>query len=255
MSAADQPEHLAFHLRRLRLSGILDTLEVRTQHAIAEHWSDAEFLSRLVQDEAERREHKALGLRLRRGQVNGTKTLEAFDFSFNPSINRQQIFDLATCAFVRQKRNALICGQTGVGKSHLAQALAHEAARQGFEVLYPTADHLLRHLHAGRADDSTDKRLAGYLAPDLLVIDDYGLKPPPSTGAVDLYDVINGRYEKGSIVLTSNRAPDEFTEVWGEPLLAQAGLDRLVHRASVLLITGPSYRLKDTQPAAENSSR
>ena len=123
------------------------------------------------------------------------------------------------------------------------------------EVLYTTADHLLRHLHAGRADDSTDKRLAGYLAPDLLVIDDYGLKPPPSTGAVDLYDVINGRYEKGSLVLTSTRAPDEFTEVWGEPLLAQAGLDRLVHRASVLLITGPSYRLKDTRPAGEDTPR
>ena len=255
MSAAEQPEQLAFHLRRLRLSGILDTLEVRTQQAIAEHWSYAEFLTRLVQDEAERREHKALGLRLRRGQVNMTKTLEAFDFGFNPTINRQQIFDLATCAFVRQKRNALICGQTGVGKTHLAQALAHEAARQGFEVLYTTADHLLRHLHAGRADDSTDKRLAGYLAPDLLVIDDYGLKPPPSTGAVDMYDVINGRYEKGSIVLTSNRAPDEFTEVWGDALLAQAGLDRLVHRASVLLITGPSYRLKDTRPSAEDPSR
>ena len=255
MSAAEQPEQLAFHLRRLRLSGILDTLEVRTQQAIAEHWSYAEFLPRLVQAEAERREHKALGLRLRRGQVNMTKTLEAFDFGFNPTINRQQIFDLATCAFVRQKRNALICGQTGVGKTHLAQALAHEAARQGFEVLYTTADHLLRHLHAGRADDSTDKRLAGYLAPDLLVIDDYGLKPPPSTGAVDMYDVINGRYENGSIVLTSNRAPDEFTEVWGDALLAQAGLDRLVHRASVLLITGPSYRLKDTRPSAEDPSR
>jgi DNA replication protein DnaC len=249
MSAAEQPEQLAFHLRRLRLSGILDTLEVRTQQAIAEHWSHAEFLTRLVQDEAERREHKALGLRLRRGQVDGTKTLEALDFGFNPSINRQQLSDLATCAFVRQKRNALICGQTGGGKAHLAQALAHEAARQGFEVLYTTADQLLRHLYVGRADDSTDKRLAAYLAPDLLVIDDYGLKPPPSTGAVDMYDVINGRYGKGSIVLTRNRAPDEFTEVWGDPLLAQAGLDRLVHRASVLLITGPSYRLKDTQPS------
>jgi DNA replication protein DnaC len=142
-----------------------------------------------------------------------------------------------------------------VDKTHLAQALAHEAARQGFEVLYTTADQLLRHLHAGRADDSTDKRLAGYVAPDLLVIDDYGLKPPPSTGAVDMYDVINGRYEKGSIVLTSNRAPEEFTEVWGDALLAQAGLDRLVHRANVLLITGPSYRLKETRPASDETGR
>ena len=256
MSAVAEPTQaqLSFHLRRLRLSGVMDTLEVRTQQAIAEQWSYAEFLTRLVQDEAERREHKALGLRLRRGQINSTKTLETFDFTFNSSINRQQLFDLATCAFIRHKRNALICGQTGVGKSHLAHALAHEAARQGFEVLYTTADQLLRHLHAGRADDSIDKRLATYLTPDLLVIDDYGLKPMPSTGAVDLYDIINGRYEKGSIVLTSNRAPDEFAEPWGDPLLAQAGLDRLVHRASVLLITGPSYRLKDTRLAGGETS-
>jgi DNA replication protein DnaC len=155
---------------------------------------------------------------------------------------------------VRQKRNVLICGQTGTGKTHLVQALAHEAARQGFEVLYTTADRLLAHLHAGRADGSTDKRLAGYLAPELLVIDDSGLKPLPPTGAVDLCDVINGRYEKGSIALTSNRAPDEFAEVWGDPLLANAGLDRLAHRAAVLLITGRSYRLAERLAAAAEAS-
>lgn len=254
MSAVDHPHQLEPYLRRLRLSGILETLPVRTQQAITEQWSYVEFLARLVQDEAERREHKALGLRLRRAQVNTTKTLETFDFGFNPTINRQQVFDLATCSFIRQKRNALICGQTGTGKTHLIHAIAHEAARQGFEVLYTTADALLRHLHGGRADGSLDKRLAGYLAPDLLVIDDYGLKPPPPTGAVDLYDVINGRYEKGSIALTSNRAPDEFAAVWGDPLLANAGLDRLVHRASVLLITGPSYRLTDTRPLRQDGA-
>jgi DNA replication protein DnaC len=243
MSTLDLPAQLEPHLRRLRLSGILETLEVRTQQAIAEQWGYAEFLARLIQDEAERREHKRLELRLRRGQVNTTKTLEAFDFGFNPGINRQQVFDLATCGFVRQKRNVLLCGQTGTGKTHLVQAVAHEAARQGFEVLYTTADALLRHLHAGRADGSTDKRLQGYLAPELLVIDDFGLKPLPPTGAVDLYDVINGRYEQGSIALTSNRAPDEFPEVWGDPLLANAGLDRLIHRATVLLLTGRSFRL------------
>jgi DNA replication protein DnaC len=245
MTASELPHQLAPHLRRLRLSGILDTLEVRTQQAIAEHWSYVEFLARLVQDEAERREHKRLDLRLRRGAVDTTKTLELFDFGFNPGINRQQVFDLATCAFVRQRRNVLICGQTGVGKTHLAQAITHEAARQGFEVLYTTADQLLRHLHAGRADGSTDQRLQRYLAPALLVIDDFGLKPLPPTGPVDLYDVINGRYEKGSIVVTSNRAPTEWPELFGDPLLANAGLDRLGHRANVLLITGRSFRMAD----------
>jgi DNA replication protein DnaC len=251
MTASELPHQLAPHLRRLRLSGILDTLEVRTQQAIAEHWSYVEFLARLVQDEAERREHKRLDLRLRRGAVDTTKTLELFDFGFNPGINRQQVFDLATCAFVRQRRNVLICGQTGVGKTHLAQAITHEAARQGFEVLYTTADQLLRHLHAGRADGSTDQRLQRYLAPALLVIDDFGLKPLPPTGPVDLYDVINGRYEKGSIVVTSNRAPSEWPELFGDPLLANAGLDRLGHRATVLLISGRSFRMVDRPDSPE----
>lgn len=251
MSAVDLPDQLTPHLRRLRLSGLLDTLEVRTQQAISEQWSYREFLARLVQDETERREQKRLELRLRRGQVNTTKTLELFDFGFNPTINRQQLFDLATCAFVRQHRNVLICGQTGVGKTHVAQALAHEAARQGFEVLYTTADQLLHQLQAGRADGSTEKRLRGYLAPDLLVIDDFGLKPMPPSGPVDLYDVISGRYERGSIALTSNRAPDEWPELFGDPLLANAGLDRLAHRAVVLLITGRSYRQRtDPEPGA-----
>jgi DNA replication protein DnaC len=253
MSAVDVPSQLAPQLRRLRLSGLLDTLEVRTQQAIAEQWSYQEFLARLIQDEAERREHKRLELRLRRGQVNTTKTLELFDFGFNPAINRQQVFDLATCGFVRQRRNVLICGQTGVGKTHLVQALAHEAARQGFEVLYTTADQLLGRLQAGRADGSTEQRLRRYLAPDLLVIDDFGLKPLPPTGPVDLYDVINGRYEKGSIALTSNRAPDEWPELWGDPLLANAGLDRLAHRATVLLIKGRSYRMRADQAQPEGS--
>lgn len=234
---------LAPDLKRLRLSGILATLELRSQQAITERWSYDEFLTRLLQDEVERRAQKQLDLRLRRGNLNTTKTLETFDFAFNPTINRAQIFDLATGAYVRQHRNVLICGQTGVGKTHLAHALAHEAARQGFDVLCIGADKLLRHLAAGRADASVDRRLQTYLRPDLLVIDDFGLKPLPPTGPADFYDVINERYAKASILLTSNRAPQEWPELFGDPLLANAGLDRLGHRATVLLISGRSYRL------------
>jgi DNA replication protein DnaC len=234
---------LAPHLKRLRLSGILDTLAVRTEQAIREQWTYEEFLVRLIQDEVERRSHKQLELRIRRSGINTTKTLEAFDFSFNPSINRQQIYDLATCQFVRQHRNVLLCGQTGVGKSHLAQALAHEAARQGFDILLTSAHQMLTHLHAGRADGSEGRRLTTYLKPQLLVIDDFGLKPLPPMGAADLYDVIAGRYERSSIILTSNRAPSEWPELFGDPLLASAGLDRLADRASVVTITGASYRL------------
>ena len=245
---------LAPDLKRLRLSGILDTLEVRNQQAITEQWSYGEFLTRLVQDEVGRRSQKQLDLCLRRGNVATTKTLETFDFGFNPTINRAQVFDLATCAYLRQHRNVIICGQTGVGKTHLAHALAHEAARQGFDVLCVSADKLLRHLAAGRADASVDKRLQTYLRPDLLVIDDFGLKPLPPTGPADIYDVINERYEKASIMLTSNRAPTEWPELLGDPLLASAGLDRLGHRATVLTITGRSYRLAHRATAEEEGS-
>ena len=230
-------------LKQLRLSGILDTLEVRTQQAITEKWSYHEFLQRLLQDEVERRAQKQLGQRLRRGGVNTTKTLTSFDFDFNVSINRQQVFDLASCAFVRQHRNVLICGQTGTGKSHLAQALAHEAARQGFDILFTTAHQMLVHINGGRADGSYERRLTSYLRPHVLVIDDFGLKPLPPAGAADCYDVINERYERGSIVLTSNRAPEEWPELFDDPLLANAALDRLAHGAAVVTIMGRSYRL------------
>lgn len=230
-------------LKRLRLSGVLDTLDVRNQQALAEKWSYVEFLSRLVTDEVERRAAGQLALRLRRGQVDTTKTLETFDFDFNPTLHRRQVFDLATCEFIRQKRNCLICGQTGVGKTHLAQAFTHEAARKGFDVLFTSAHRMLLHIHAGRAEGTWERRLATYLKPDLLVLDDFGLKPLPPSGPDDLYDVIDGRYEKKSILVTSNRAPDEWTEILGNPLLANAALDRLLDRAHIVSVTGRSYRL------------
>jgi DNA replication protein DnaC len=229
-------------LKLLRLSGILDTLDTRTQQAVDGKWSYIEFLSRLLEDEVERRNQKQLGLRLRRGALNSTKTLETFDFQFNPQINRQQVLALAACDYIRQKHNLLICGPTGVGKTHLSQALAQEAARQGFQVLFVNTHKMLQHLGGGRADNTLDKRLTAYLRPDLLVLDDFGLKPLAPPAPEDLYDIINERYEKGSILLTSNRAPAEWPELFRDPLLASAGLDRLTHRAEVLIIRGMSFR-------------
>jgi DNA replication protein DnaC len=194
-------QQLVPQLKQLRLSGILDGLEVRTEQAVSEQWSHLEFLTRLLQDEVERRNQKQLALRVRRGGLLAAKTLTSCDFSFNPSINRQLVYELATCAFVRQHRNVLLCGQPGVGKSHLAQALAHEAARQGFDVLVSGAHQMLVHINAGRADGSYERRLASYVKPALLVLDDFGLKPLPPSGSTDLYDVIDQRYESGSIIL------------------------------------------------------
>jgi len=238
-------QHLTPKLKALRLSGILDTLDVRTQQAITEHWSYSDYLERLLEDEVERRGQKQLAGRLRRATLNPSKTLETYDFSFNPGLNRQLIYDWAAGHYIHEHRNVLMCGPTGVGKSHLAQALAHEACRRGFDVVFTDAHKMLRHLNAGRADNTYDKRLALYARADLLVIDDFGLKPMQPPAAQDMYDVINERYEQGSILLTSNRAPAEWANWFTDPLLASAGLDRLSDRAHVLVITGNSYRAKD----------
>ena len=238
----DLTHQLPPKLKQLRLSGILETLEARTRQAIDGQWSYIEFLARLLEDEVERRAQKQLTLRLRRATVNTTKTLEGFDFSFNPGLNRQQLLQLASCDYIRQHRNVLICGLSGVGKSHLAQALAHEACRQGFDVLFTDTHKMLQHIHGGRADGSVERRLTTYLRPDLLVLDDFGLKPLHPPAPEDLYDVINERYERGSIVLTSNRAPAEWPDLFGNPLLASAGLDRLAHHAESVVITGASFR-------------
>ena len=229
-------------LKQLRLSGVLATLEARHRQALDGQWSYVEFLERLLEDEVERRAQKQLALRLRRGGVNTTKTLEGYDFGFNPAINRQQVLHLAAGDYIRRRRNLLICGPTGVGKSHLAQALAHEAARQGFEVLFANTHKLLQHFNGGRADGTWERRLAQYVRPDLLVLDDFGLKPLTDPAPSDLYDVITERYEVGSILVTSNRAPAEWPDLFGNPLLASAGLDRLAHHAETLVITGRSYR-------------
>ena len=230
------------YLKQLRLSGVLETLEARHRQARESQWSYVEFLERLLEDEVERRAQKQLALRLRRGAVNSTKTLEGFDFTFNATIHRPQVLQLASCDFIRQKRNLLICGPSGVGKSHLAQGLAHEACRQGFDVLFVPTHKMLQHIHGGRADGTWERRLQSYLRPHLLVLDDFGLKPLPPPLPEDFYDVIDGRYEKSSIVLTSNRPPAEWPELFGNPLLASAGLDRLLHHAESLIITGSSFR-------------
>lgn len=229
-------------LKKLRMSGVLQTLELRTKQAADDDLSHLEFLYRLIHDEVERREAKQLGLRLRRANFEHEKTFEDFDFHFNPNIPKSKFIDLATCVFVEKHENVLLIGQTGVGKSHLAQALGHRACRAGHTVIYVGAQELLKQLRAARGDGSYDRRLHRFTSPDLLIIDDLGLRPLKGDEPLDLYEIIRHRYEKGSTIVTSNRDDEELGLLFGDPLLASASMDRLLHHSHVFSIEGESYR-------------
>jgi len=205
-------------LKKLRLSGVLSTLDLRIKEAVDENLGHSEFLYRLCSDEVERRESKQLEVRLRRASFDCTKRLEDFDFTFNTQIPKAKIVDLATCHFVERHENLCLIGPTGVGKSHIAQALGERACRTGHSTLYVTAHRMLGTLRAARGDQSYDKKLLRYTTPDLLVIDDLGLRPLEGDEPIDLYEV-----------------------------MTTALLDRLLHRCHVFNIKGRSYRLRDLE--------
>lgn len=229
-------------LKKLRLSGVLQTLELRTRQAIEDDLSHAEFVYRLLADEVERREAKQVDMRLRRANFESSKTLEDFNFQFNPAVPKTRIVDLATCQFVARHENVLLLGQTGVGKSHLSQALGHRACRAGYMVAFTGAHELFTQLRASRADGSYERRLQRFTTPDLLIVDDLGLRPLTGDEPMDLYELIRQRYERASTIFTSNRDADEMAELFGDPLLASAAMDRLLHHAHVIRIEGESYR-------------
>jgi DNA replication protein DnaC len=199
-----------------------------------------------------RRDQKKLGTRLRRANFRSQKTLEGFDFDRLPNLNRAMIHDLATCRFIEEKVAVLIAGPTGTGKSHLAQALGHAAARQGYDVLFATQTQLLGSLRSARATGTYERRFQQLVKVPLLICDDFGLKPLRSPEDEDFHDLIAERYERTATVLTSNL---DFTE-WGEAfasnkMIGAATLDRLRHGAYRVVLDGESYR--SLRPASEKA--
>lgn len=229
-------------LKKLRLSGVLQSLELRNREAVDDGLAHTEYLFRLLHDEVDRRESKQLTQRLRRANFEAMKSIEDFDFQFNPNVPKAKVLDLATCQFVERKANVVIVGKTGVGKSHLAQALGQRACRAGYSALYIAAHDMLTQLRASRADQSYDRKLARFASPDLLILDDLGLRPLTGDEPLDLYEIIRSRYERGAMVITSNRDTAEWYPLFGDSLLASAAMDRLLHHAHVLDIDGESYR-------------
>lgn len=229
-------------MRMIKLSGMAETLNMRLDQAQKEGLAFSQFLEMLLEDEAQHRANKRLATRLSRARFEEEKNLEGFDFNFNPKLPATYIRELATCQFIERKESVILCGPVGVGKTHLSQALGHQACRAGYNVLFIKASRLLSDLGGGRADDSWEKRIQYYLKPNLLILDDFAMKEFTKTQAEDLYELIDRRHHTSSLIVTANRIPKDWYPLFPNPVIAESALDRLVSCAHIITLTGKSYR-------------
>jgi DNA replication protein DnaC len=247
-------DRLQSALRKLRLSGLAQSLDVRLQEAAGHGLTHAEFLELILQDELFIRDERQIARRIKTAGFRDLKPLDHFDFSFNSSINRPQIYDLATCRFIREARDVLWLGPPGVGKSFLVQAIGHQAIKCGMTVYYRSVFDLVRDFLRDEALQEEGKILTRYLKPDLLIVDDMGMKQLPKRSGEFLFEVIMRRYELKSTMMTSNRPLEDWAKLIGDVPSATAILDRFLHHAEIIHITGRSYRLRN-QAEKESSEQ
>jgi DNA replication protein DnaC len=232
-------------LSKLRLSGLASSLDLRLQEAIGNNLAHEEFLELIMQDELNIREQRTIERRTKGATFRDKRTLDSFDFSFNKSINRQQIYQLASGLFTEKADDILLIGPPGVGKSHIAQAIGYELIKQGKVVLYRSIFDILDDLKEDGIDAAHDRTMKRYTKCDLLIIDDMGIKQMPPKSGEYLFEIIMRRYEVRSTLMTSNRPLEEWGKLIGDVPAATAILDRFLYHAKIIKIKGNSYRLKD----------
>jgi len=208
----------------------------------------------MLEDEIQRRANKALARRIGRARFEEERTLADFDFAFNPKIPSAQIRDLATCGFIERKESVLLVGPVGVGKTHLAQAIGHAACRQGRSVLFDKTARVLADLGAGHLDATWERRLRRYLAPDLVILDDFGLRTFTERQGEDLYELVSERVRRGSTIVTSNRPPSEWYALFPNAVLAEGALDRLINASHHVTLEGRSFRPRQRPDTSERSA-
>ena len=243
-------EALRKTLKQLRLSGLLESLEIRLQEAAGHGLSHGEFLELILQDELAVRGDRQLERRFKAAEFRERKSLEDFDWSFNPSIPRKQIYDLASCRFLREGRDVLWLGPPGVGKSFMVQAIGYQAIKAGYTVFYRSIFDLVRDFLHDEVLGQEDKMLTKYLKPELLIIDDMGMKQLPRRSGECLFEVVMRRYETRSTMMTSNRPLEDWGKLLGDVPSATAILDRFLHHAELVRMTGRSYRLRHHSASA-----
>ena len=249
MSEITQLKH---QLKLLKLSGALETIELRLMEAGQNQLSFDELLSLVLQDEIITRQNRKLQRLLTHAKLNSNKTLESFDFAFNPSINAQQIRHFAVCRFIEKNENVFFIGPTGTGKTHLAKAIGHAACRKYFTVGFYNFHDLFLELKQADINGKLDRKLKSIINYSLLIIDDFAFKKLDQTMAELFYAIVDARYGNGSIILTANRSMSDWTGIFPDQIMANALMDRLCHNAHQIVIKGESFRRNLNPKLSEN---